>query len=450
MKVCPNCQTNNVEGTNFCIRCGTALGAQQSIPASAPAIAQIPAPGFTPASAPVPTPKKPFSIKKAFLLVAALAIVIYAVYAIIMVSNPSLRLLSGLAKFNTGKATVNSTMTVKYKGDNEQLKLMNYASIKLSTAMDMNKMLAESSFDLLYDNKSVAKFSAGLGSEDVFLDPLKLYSKKFYYELDDQTLSVISELQVMYKYIKQANIKFDYNKYAAIEKDILGDNLEGSLGKVTLTMNTELAYEMLIAVLEEARDDEQLMESTRKNAQDIMNKIKKDNHTFVVLFDEEYIQDAIDYVADKDTFADMYQSSIDSALSSLQYQLDDRKSNPEYYVSEPEMVFTFNFGMFQNIKSITCTMNVNNPDTNESVKIVVDSSVKGGAHFTNFKTSGAIDFLDLVADPTQAQSIAEKALKNVITNVKSNKKLTTALEDLTGQDINDLNTYIVDNLFNTY
>ena len=429
MKVCPNCQTNNEDGTNFCIKCGTVLKIPQSAPVS----------------------RKPSSGKKPFFIVAALVVVIYAMYAIIMASNPSLRLLSGMAKLGkTGAATVNSTITVKYRGDNDDLKLLNNASVKMSTAVDMNKMLAESSFDLLYDNKSVAKLSAGLGSEDLYLDPLKLYTKKFFYELDDQTLSIIDELQVLIKYIKQANIKFDSKRYAAIEKEILDDNLKGSLGKVTLTLDTKFSYEMLIAIFEEAADDEQLMESIRKNAQDIINKIQKDDHTFEVIFDEEYLQDALDYIEDKDDFADAYQVAVENAIIALEGQLASIKEYPENYTNVPEMEFTFKFGLFQSIKSISCSMNVDNEDTDESFKVVIDSSVKGGAHFTNFKRSGAVDVLDVVSDPAQAESIANKALKNVIINIKSNKKLTSALEDLTGQDIDDLDDYLVESLFGSY
>lgn len=483
--ICPNCQSVNADGTNFCIKCGTSLKAQQAAANQVTGQPMPQAPTQVPAQA--PPPKKGSPLKVIALIVVALAVVIYAVYTIIMVTNPAYRLLLGLSRRGkTGAATVDSTITIKYKGENEALELLNGATFKVGMAVDYNKMLAEASFDILYDNKSIAKLKAGLAKEDAYIDPQDLYKKKFYYELDDRVLDIIEEIRVLIKYLREVDIKIDQKKYADIFKEAMGENIEGSLSSVTMTMDNEALFEFLVEFIEEAADDEKLIESLQTNIQGILDKILEDDHEFEILFDEGLIEDKvndtlpnalaispvesilfdmIDLIEDEDDFADRVQSLLEQAAEQLKDQQEALKQLKKINKSgEPKIKVTYHFDLLQNITGITYTMemspisyisNINgfsyidmeSPFSDDKYIVTVETKLRNGARFANFNRKGAIDILDVATDEDELKDIAEDILEKIIDNIEKNKKLVEDIEDKTGADVSDLEDMFLDGLF---
>ena len=142
MRTCPNCKSENQDGTRFCASCGTPLEG------AAEANAQRPA-------------KKSFPAGKVLLAVALILAVVFIVNTIIVAANPAMRLLNGLERLGKKNAfTVTSTVSAKYKGDDDDLKAINNASIKTSLAVNLDKMFMEVSGSILYDNKSIADIAA--------------------------------------------------------------------------------------------------------------------------------------------------------------------------------------------------------------------------------------------------------------------------------------------------
>lgn len=428
MKTCANCQYENEDENRFCIKCGSALNDEAAANAEKPA-------------------KKSFLKGKIVLAVVVVLLAAFIVNAIIVSANPAMRLLKGLENLGeNGAFTVTGTLNAKYRGDDEDWKLLNDASVKASFAVNLDKMLLEASGSLLYDNKSIADITAGLGEKEVYVDLGKLYDKKFSYSLDKDTREAISELQTLVRYIRHADIKFDRKKYASTLADVLDDNIKGSLGKVTLTVDGELLAETLTEVFDEMTEDEQLMESVRKNAKDIINKMLKDKQEFEILFTEDDLEELLEYVEDEDDFEMAYSSFMEDAMDELEYMLDDLSY---YAYNMPEFDVTVSFGSFNNrIKGIKVAYEVENPDDeDESMEITLDTTIKGKASFTKVNTGNAVDIEDLMDNPYEILDIATEVFDNLGDNIKKNKKLANAIEDLTGADLDDFGEWLINEIF---
>lgn len=431
MKTCPNCSFENQDETKFCIKCGAPFNNAAEVNTQKPA-------------------KKSSPVVKVLLVAVALLLVAFIVMNIIIASNPAMRLLNGLERLGKMDAyTVTSTVTAKYKGDNDDLEqLINNASFKTSYAVNLEKALIEFSADILYDNKSIAAGAAGLGDKVFYIDAGNLYDKDFIYELDDEELGYISEIKVLLKYIRQADIKFDKKKYAKAIADVLDDHIKGSLDKVTLTLDNELLYETLAEVFETMADDEVLMKSFRENAKDVINKILKDKHEFEFLFYEDDLEELLEYIDDKDEFEDAFLRVVEGAADAFNDMLDELS----YYTSSEDMTeidITFSFGMLSNsIKGMQVSMALEDlDDEDESVKINIDSKIKGGASFAKINTKNAIDIEDLQDDYDQLEEISIEVCEKLADNITKNKKLAKAIEDITGVEADELSDLLIDELF---
>ncbi|NLU32771.1 MAG: zinc-ribbon domain-containing protein [Clostridiaceae bacterium] len=428
MRTCPNCKSENQDGTRFCTKCGAPLEG------AAEANDQRPV-------------KKSFPAGKILLAVALILAVVFIINTIIVAANPAMRLLNGLERLGKKNAfTVTSTVSAKYKGDDDDLKAINNASIKTSLAVNLDKMFMEVSGSILYDNKSIADIAAGVGEKELYIDLKNLYDKKFIYKLDRDVRDVISEMQVLLKYIRQANIKYDKKKYAKAIADVLDDEIRGSVGKVTVTLDGESLMEIFAEVFDVMADDEVLMKSFRENARDLINRILKDKHEFEILFSEDDLEELLDYIEDEDDFETAWMYVIEEASYGIEYALDDL----DYYLSlddMPEFDITFSFGMFSNnIKGIQVSMKVED-GYDESITVNIDSRISNKASFTKINSKNAIDIEELEEDPYEFLDIAEEIIENLVGNIEKNKKLTNAIEDLTGLDADELADLIMDELF---
>ena len=253
-------------------------------------------------------------------------------------------------------------------------------------------------------------------------------------------------MQVLLKYIRQANIKYDKKKYAKAIAHVLDDEIRGSLGKVTVTLDSKSLMEIFAEVFDVMADDEVLMKSFRENARDLINRILKDKHEFEVLFSEDDLEELLDYIEDEDDFETAWMYVIREASYGIGYILDEL----DYYMSLdeiPEFDITFSFGMFsKNIKGIKVSMKVEGYD-DESITVNVDSRISNKASFTKINSKSAIDIEELEEDPYEFLDIAEEILENLVGNIEKNKKLTNAIEDFTGMDADELADLIMDELF---
>lgn len=425
MKKCAGCQHENQDANEFCINCGMPLGNT--------AEAEPPKPA-----------KKTFPTGKIIAVVAAILFLGFIIKAIVVSANPASRLLKGLDRLGDMDAfTITGTLSAAYKGDDDDLKLINNAGIDLKAAVNLDKMLAELSGNITYDKKTIAEITAGLGEKELYVAFPKLYDKTFTYRLDKEVRAYITELQVLLKYLRQADIKYDRGKYAKAVKEVLDDDIKGSLSNVTLTLDGDSLFGVLAEVIDVAADDEVLMKSLRKNAKNVIEKILKDNYEFKLLFDEDDLEDVLDYLEDDDDFEMAYMYIAREIKDGFRYL----SRNAEYYVGDiPELDITINFGLLSNdIKGIRIAMEIE--DSGETVMLSMDSKISRKATFSKINSKNSVDIEDLMDDPLELAVIAEEVLENVAKNIKNNKKLVKAIDDLTGMDVDDLMDLLMDEIF---
>lgn len=347
-------------------------------------------------------------------------------------ANPSRKLLKGLEHLGKmDEFTVTSVISVEYEGDVDEFELINDASMKTSYAVNLDKLLMEVSMELLYDNKSIAHMIAGVGDKGLYAELPKLYDKKFSYEFDREIRENLSDIQVLLRYIRQANIKYDTRKYADIIEDIMGDDIKGSPGKIKMRVDGEILAIIMIEILEEMADDHKLMESVRKNAQELIKKILKDEHKFK-LFDKDDLEDFLEYLEDEDDFEMLYLSFIEEMVEGMEYYSSFIDESPEFDV-------TISYGMFKGVKDINVSFTVENPsDDDESLIISMDSTIEGSASFSKVSTRNAVDIEEIMYDYRELMNIGEEIFDNLADNIEKNRKLKNAIEDLTGVDVDFL------------
>ena len=177
-------------------------------------------------------------------------------------------------------------------------------------------------------------------------------------------------------------------------------------------------------LLEEAEDDKKLRESIRKNGIDFINRIIKEKRKLEII-DVDDLEEILEIFEDKGDFEDFYQEAIANALIDMDYMdfdIDD--------INELEL--TFRFGAGNTIKGIDFTGEID-----DELEINVKNDIKSGASFTKFNKKNSIEINELISGG-DIEDVAEEISENLIKAIKKNKDLKNKIEDLTGEDIDDL------------
>lgn len=441
MKKCPNCNFENRDEASFCTKCGNKLQ-EQSLDTDVNVKRNIATPQDTdstvnrvirPAVQPstsvnisVETPKKK---SKALVYILGLVAVIAVIFLVMSISfaKPAEKLIQGLIKLSKmDKCTATTTIDIDYDGDEKEADLINDITVKLETAADLNELFAQITLDLLYSNKSVVQVAAGLNDEDFYVDLKDLHKKVFYQDVED-VIPNYPDYANDYKILKKAfdgiSLKFDTKKYMKIVNNVLDDNIKSSGNKIILSLDLDTISELMTALLEEAEDDDKLMESVRKNAIDFINQIVKEKKKLKII-DADDLEETLEIIEDKDDFEEYYQNAISSALVRFDNMVSDADEIPEL-----ELIFRLGAG--NAIKGVDFTAEIN-----DNVKIFVQSEIKSGANFKKFNRKDSIEISDLMSGG-DIEDVVEEITDNLIKAVKKNKDLTKKIEDLTGQDVED-------------
>lgn len=454
MKICPNCNNDNSDEAMFCTKCGTKFENQslntdinttQNTPVyTTPSENQVFQPG--PQSSAPSTPAEPSPKKKSKALVYVLGLV--AVIAVVLLAmnilsnaNPANKLIKGLAKFSKmDKATSTTTIDINYDGDSDEIEMLKDVTIKLETAADVNDLLVQISLDLLYANKPVIQIAAGANNEDIYVDLKDLHQEKFYQEIEGLAPEY-ADFVNDYKIIKNAfdgiALKFDDKQYIKIIKNVLGDDIKGSGNKVTVTLDSKTISKLTEKLLEEAEEDEKLMESIRKNGIEFINKVIKEEKK-LELIDVDDLEDALEILEDEDDFEDYYKEAISEALSGMDYMdidIDDL----------PEIDITFRFGAGNTIKGIDYIVVIEEDD--ENIEIITKTDIKNSASFTKINKKNAIEIEELISGG-DIEEVIEEISENLKKVVKKNKDLTKKIEELTDEDVDDAIDMIMYGAFN--
>lgn len=452
MLICPNCSHSNQDDHNFCEKCGANLKTEVPLNSTEDNTTEKEnIPGVNEGQkndtdtskkanpAEENKPQKKFSIVKIALALVGIF------FAYILFSNlalgfsPVTRLLKGLKDFSKGsKFTTESTMGLKYKGSNDALSLLNNISVEGVSYSDTDKLKAEASFKILYNEKDLTEIKSGFDNEMFWIDPMKLYNKGFYYEFNKDIADAMNDVQIYKKAIEKISLDFNKKELSKIIKDSLGRDLKNSLGKVTLTLDYDNTLELLSELLEYAQEDEKLMNSIRKNGisfiKTIIKEGEKDKLEF--LYDEDTFEMVLEIFEDEKDFEDYYENFI----ANLQYELEEVVYG--LFAVTKEYEITFNYGLFNNLKNITYEFTIDSGDYgNESIKIDCVSSTRKGAKFSKFNTKKAENIEDLMDDPEELMDIAKDVVDNLtetITDNKDFKKDLKKIEDTLGIDIDDL------------
>jgi len=386
----------------------------------------------------VETPKKK---SKALFFVLGLAAVIAVVFLVINISfaKPAEKLIRGLIKLaKTDKYTTTATIDIAYDGDEEEADLLNGLTIKLETAADMNELFTQLTLELLYSKKPVIQIAAGLNNEDFYLDLKNLYKKLFYQDVEDvipQYPDYVNDYKIVKKASEGISLKFDSKKYMKIVNNVLDDNIKESGNKIILTLDSTLMSELFTALLEEAEDDNKLMESVRKNAIDLINRIVKEEKKLKII-DIDDLEKALDILEDKDDFEEHYRNEINDALKRFDHMDYSPPGITGLYngfdvAKIPGMELTFRLGPGNTINGIDFATEIE-----DGVEMFVKCDIKKGTNFTKVNRKNSIEISELLNDGDIEEVVGE-ITENLIESVKKNKDLTKKIEDLTGQDIEE-------------
>jgi len=151
----------------------------------------------------------------------------------------------------------------------------------------------------------------------------------------------------------------------------------------------------------------------------------------------------LEYLQDDDDFEIAYMYIVREMKDSFRYLSRSFK----YYADDiPELDVTIDFGLLSsNIRGISIAMEIE--DSGETVVLSLDSEISRKASIGKINTKNTVDIEDLMDDPAELEDIAETVLKNLAKNIKSNKKLVNAIDDLTGMDVDDLMDLLMDEIF---
>ena len=76
-------------------------------------------------------------------------------------------------------------------------------------------------------------------------------------------------------------------------------------------------------------------------------------------------------------------------------------------------------------------------EIDDELEINVKNDIKSGASFTKFNKKNSIEINELISGG-DIEDVAEEISENLIKAIKKNKDLKNKIEDLTGEDIDDL------------
>lgn len=447
MKVCPNCSSDNRDEAMFCTKCGTKFEEQSlntdintaqnnptpislmpnnnqvNQPAAQPAVSYSTSVG--------PSPKKKSKVLFYVLGLVAVIAVAFLVKSLLFGASPAEKLVKGLVKLSKmEKTTTITTIDIEYDGDDEEADLINEITIKLESATDVNDLLAQLSLELLYGNKSVIQVAAGVNNEDLYVDLKDLHKEMFYQEIEGLApgyKDFINDYKIIKKAFNGISLKFDDKKYIKIVKDVLDDDIKASGNKVIVTLDSKTVNKLTKELLEEAEEDQKLMETIRKNGVDFIKKIIKEEKN-LELVDVDDLEDALEVFEDKDDFEEYYQDFIADALSGMDYMAFDIDDLPE-------MEITFRFGSGNTIKGIDYIGIIE--DGSETIEIITKTDIKNGASFPKINKKNAIEIEELMTGGEDIEEVVEEITENLTKAVKKNKDLTKKIEELTGEDVED-------------
>lgn len=408
MKTCSQCNAKNTDDALFCASCGAGINGV----------------------APDPVVKKsPWGVRIVILAIAAV-ILYFIVSSIFFMINPSLRVLNGLVGLiNKDKLTISATATVNYRGQTQALKILDDTTAKAKIGIDLDNVTAESSLELLYDNKPVTKIVGGISKEAYYIDPLKLYNKKFCYEMDDSVRDTLDELRIIKKATNQIHLKFNTINYAKAINDVLDDHMESSFNQVTLEVDREFFLKLLKAVFEEAADDERLKDSIWASGSAFAKELAKHEDELGMIINTYMLEDLQEAFNEdqKESYEDGYTTLLEDAADGLDATLDylDGSEIQEYKI-------TFKFDLFNHLSGFKVSMDTE--DFDGKYTIDVDVNISNGASFTRVNPDSALSFEDITNDGDVAKDVAN----NIVKAVKSNKSLSNDIEDYFGVDIDDL------------
>ncbi|HHU91324.1 MAG TPA: hypothetical protein GXZ22_09775 [Clostridiaceae bacterium] len=442
MKNCPNCNGENRDEALFCTKCGNKLEEQPSntdintiqndntSENSDPGVNQVIEPTVQPSANETPPVDPPKKKSKVMVYVIGIVAVIAIIFLAMNISfaKPVNKLIKGLVKLSKmNKYTTTTTIDIAYDGDDDEADFISDFALKLETAADVNDVLAQVTLDLLYSNKSVIEVAAGINNEDVYIDLKDLHKKVFYQEIEDvfpDYPDYINDYKIIKKAFDDISLKFDTKNYIKIIDEVLDDNIKGSGNKVTVTLDSKTMSKLVKELLEEAEDDKKLRESIRKNGIDFINRIIKEKRKLEII-DVDDLEEILEIFEDKGDFEDFYQEAIANALIDMDYMdfdIDD--------INELEL--TFRFGAGNTIKGIDFTGEID-----DELEINVKNDIKSGASFTKFNKKNSIEINELISGG-DIEDVAEEISENLIKAIKKNKDLKNKIEDLTGEDIDDL------------
>lgn len=461
MKTCPSCSNLNNDESLFCVKCGTSLEEQSLVNneqndftidttqsnADGVKLEDHISEGTDPSS----TKKKP----KVFVYTIGIVAVIAAILLVVNFisnANPANKLIRGFVNLSKAdKISATTTIDIGYRGGMEAAKLLNDFTFKIDSAADIDNLLGQITLDILYENKSITKAAVGANNEIVYADLYDLYKEKIYGEVDEDYKEFINDYKIVKKAIDKISIKFDQKAYMKIIQDVLEDEINRSGNKITITMNIDTVVELLTKLLEEAEGDKKLMESVRTNGISFIKAIVKEEKNFEQL-DVDDLEDVLEEFEDKKDFQNNYEYAISNILSELEDIEDNYENsikNELYYSGIPasfieelfEIDLTFSFSG-NNIKGVEFTEKFRLGK--ESYEITVNTDIKKGASFTSINKKKAIEFEEIEDD---FYDFAEEITGNFTNAIKKNKGLKNKIEDLAGEDIEDVIESLIYNMF---
>jgi hypothetical protein len=441
MIICPNCKKRNQDNYLFCDNCGTKLSEKQINTSDESTRGDIPQ--FTSsATGNAQTSRRPFGIGKIIAVAVAAVLVIVLFVNFVFGANLVYKLLHGLEKLSKmDKYTLDTKISLSVDSDDPVFDILNKFTYKTTIKADAKKMVSEAAINLLFKDKSVTKAVIGVNSEDLYLKFPDLYKKPFYYNLGRKYAGMQNDFKIIRECFEGINLKFDKKKYAEIISDALGNDMRKKSGKIIITLDNKNIPRLLEDVLEEAADDEKLMESIRTNAIKFFRNMLKEIDSFksFTYIEEDELEEILENLEDKDEFEDMYEEGIEYLLEEIEYYNDY-----DYWDDMPEVELSFGMGAFNKIKSIGINFEYEDPYSDESIEMDIETKIKGGAGFTKLNKKNAVDLEDLASDSKLLKGIAEDVIGNLIKLIEKNKDLVNEIEDTFDVDLSDLEDQLLD------
>ena len=407
MKFCTECGAKNNDDVNFCVECAHVFPKVKKEKKSLKGLMS----------------EKHTRI--AIILGSCLPILLITFFvgrAIYLNANPVLKVLYGVhemanEKQFAGQASVNLKLT----DQSEEAELVEDFGLLVDFKLKEDNL--NTKYTLLLEENNVFETIIAVKENTFYLDFLDYYEDVFFYQNDDinEQVEIVNEMLKYLDYMKLKGV--DSGRYIKVIEKELKRKVSSEGGMVVVDLDAKDIVEFLEELFDEAKDDEALKVALHGDLVAMLQALQEDDFEYIFdeggyseqKFNDELIEFVLDNIEDFDDFEDLYENALEEMVSNLEYEA-------QYIDDEFSVEMVFDFNMFNKIKSVEITLDL------EGDKILSTVDFGKKYKFKRYSVTKSVDIEDVIDDEEVVDVIKEIG-DNFIDKFTENEENVDFIED---------------------